>query len=526
MKKTSLNSISKQLKQASTYAKGVHSSMSRGSDKSDADDMDRNTHNSQIKNSTSKASYQSAYSMRKNSSGLQSGEKSKRKSVYPGTKPVSGCKILGSTPKIDRQSEYTFISPKGKATVNIFNFNNYNIIKSEKEKFQAEPIKESSVDKSIHSSDNHHNFFMFSRRKNSQKLKSCNSRKSLSKGSVENQKLPKSGSNIAKVLWSNRNEPSLANHVKKKSLNIPSADRRRLMSSTSFHRSVASNGSYISTDQKSRNTSNPNAAMDPTSFDDMNIFLKYVQHHNKMLQWLNSVRSAQKSIRSIPKQNKSSVSLLKRRSSIVDPSQEPLSETRDLICTLIGELQSLEATKLKSAEKISTSTETKEKMPQTTDPVLSGTNFTTLIKESAQSILFQSARLCRKEADASQFFKLSGVRPWMDPQSTKLFNSSISTIQEHLIFEEALKMMQEQDLGLEGIFSLAYRNLGVIANNTTIGSQVDIGEDGMEASAASFDDRDGHRDVRGCVGQTAENVYELDFDRLKYESSVENSDFD
>ena len=87
-------------------------------------------------------------------------------------------------------------------------------------------------------------------------------------------------------------------------------------------------------------------------------------------------------------------------------------------------------------------------------------------------------------------------------------------------------MMQEQDLGLESIFSLAYNNLGVIANNTAIGSQVDIGEDGTEASAASFDDRDGHRDVRDRAGQTAENVYELDFDRLKYESSVENSDFD
>ena len=450
MKKASLESINKHLKQATDIAalnkdqvisftgRKSHSKI-RGSNSTQKPIFDRSRKDQSAENLSNRNSFKS---------------KAKEPPIDQGIK-LGGLSKIGMNPQLLPQASCAYISSKNKATVNIFNFNNYNIIRHEKEKFSKEHRPDHSIDHSIKSSDNMQNFFIFSRH-NRGTLHQKQSRTPTNQG-LESIKFELS-LRQPDTSGASSNNSRKVKHSKSGSVNLRQGNQSTLFSSSHLHQSFLGRTSVVSLEKAEKACSTTR----PSSVCEMNDFLRFVQSQNKLSKWLSSVKVAHKLRKNM---TLSLQPLSQRRSSLSTAmTQDPLEKTRDLVCSLISDMRSLEVNNLpepKPAEKKSVETQTETFIKDNREPVPVSQNYNALIRETAGAFLAQSKRFREGNSDSEQFFRLLASQPWIDHQTLAVFNKSITTLQEHLIFEEALRLLQEKGVVLENIFAFVYDKFGV-----------------------------------------------------------------
>lgn len=410
------------------------------------------------------------------------------------------------------QSSYTYVSSKNKATVNIFNFNNYNVIRNEKEKFKKERKPDHSQDHSFKSSDNLQNFFIFSRPNRDSVKKPQATQPSSTKGS-QILKLDLSFQHSSK-----RNEPvpnqnhRVIKHQKSGSMNLGQSQKSLPHVTGIPHRSFRSGASFASIElggEKAFKTTRP------SSGSEMNDFIQFVQSENKFSKWMNSVKLAHK-------QRKNMALTLhplhSRKSSLSVPMiEDPLEKTRDLVCSLITDLKTVDIERVKpSLVTKNNSTQTEEKITLKEEPVITSQNYNALIRETASLFLSQSKRFKEGNGDAEHFFKKIATKPWIDEQSLLVFNRSISTLQEHLIFEEALRILQEKGVILENIFAFVYEKFGINAGKDKTSSPEPLDPNDEDISGASFEDEEPLQ-LKKTNSKNQEGI-RLDFSLLRADS--------
>lgn len=520
MKRASLASINRHLKETINSVKSPSPTVGV-TGRSQGDSLPKKTHSKQKSGLPPKSISNSNKHLRKTSCNSQHSPSTK-------TNASTLLKVLESqmlnekaTPSIMKQGGRTYISSKGKATVNIFNFNNYSIIKNEKEKFIRE---DGSEDRRMNSNDNIQNFFMFCRKRDGKQINKVDSSASIPINPEQNLDSKSRNSSTRRTNNQQNTANARTRHAKQNSLNVQGSDRKLFQgSSTSLNRSYASNSSFRTLDVKLNKTRSGQQIGSSSAIQNMNSFLNIVHSHNKFVQWLKSVKVAYQTRKETQKSRPILGRSLMRRNSEIEIAQDPLEKTKDLIGNFLNELQTVEVPEKTSVPKRSESVgvNTKSKFPLTTDVVLSGTNFISLMKEQARCILVQSDRLNRKVADPEQFYKSILNKNWVEPQTATLFKKCIATFQEHLIFEEALRSLQEKNIALDQVFTYVYHRLGIVAKESKDQSLMDIQADFLNASEASFEES--HRSS-SCKELAESNArFSLDFDNLKYESSCEES---
>jgi len=257
-----------------------------------------------------------------------------------------------------------------------------------------------------------------------------------------------------------------------------------------------------------------------SSLYEMNDFLRMVQSQNRFLKWMQTIKLSHKARRM---NSVSLQSLTNRRSTISAHSiQDPFTRTQDLVSSLVSDLKSLDMGVIQQptlTEKNSTATQTSTTIPIVDEPVAASQNYNALIRETANAFLSQSKRLKEVDADAEQFFKAVATRPWIDAQALNIFTKSIAILQEHLIFEEALRLLREKGVVLENIFSHVYEKFDIFAKDKGQETDNDVIQY-EEVSGASFEDKNDCGDQATIADGYGEQVgrFILDFELLVSDS--------
>lgn len=512
MKKSSLESINKHLKHATDVAarnKEMHSFTGR-----------RSTKKTGVLTPTPQKPLFDRSGKDQSSESNSSRNSLHRRSKASIATPVIQLHSIGKpgpSSKMLPQSSYTYVSSKNKATVNIFNFNNYNVIRNEKEKFNKEKRPDYSQDHSIKSTDNLQNFFIFSRPNRESvrqpEIKLASSIKGAPKVKVD-LSLRNSFKRDDKQLTQNTR---VVRHTKSGSMNLGQSNRSvplvvpltTVLPQRSF-RSGNSVSSVEFTSEMNFKTSRH------SSVCEMNDFIKFVQSENRFSKWLHAVKIAHKQRKNM---SVTLQTMSQRKSSMSVPiTQDPLDRTRDLVCSLISDLKTIDTGLIKT--EISPQNQPKAMQAEpfllvSQEPVITSQNYNALIRETASLFLSQSKRFREGNGDAEHFFRQIAKRHWIDEQSLTVFGKSISILQEHLIFEEALRLLQEKGVVLENIFGYVYEKFGITPGKEAglESDHVELG--GEELSGASFEEvrlsdhisGDVHADIR------------LDFTQLRDDES-------
>lgn len=400
-----------------------------------------------------------------------------------------------------------YISPPNtKVPINIFNFNNYNIIKNEKEKYEREDHA-SSVDKSSTSpSTGVQNFFIFMRNKKVEDLGNTTSKENL---------LPQSSQSSTKSSQKfTRHRPQLSQPNRE---TPPSTAVPTVLSHSVLQKSFITNlsKSSLEPNAKARLTQSQVGDLSVDRINSglgLNDYLKYIEEQTKLIDYLRRISVVTRGFSH------------KNYASVVDAIEDHapsgdlvmLEETEQLITNIVKEIGTMEFPKAQ-VKKTSKSSQT----PPVGAKEISHTNinFVNLAREVAKGVLCRSKSFKQPVEDFEGFFKeICHKSRWAENQKHNLFVKSLTLFQEQLIFEESLRLMQEKGINLEQLFGVAYERLGVVGKEPPAPDPNDLYVDpalelsGVSLPSVQFEDSP----------SSVKRKFHLDFTNLKEDSVSES----
>lgn len=153
-------------------------------------------------------------------------------------------------------------------------------------------------------------------------------------------------------------------------------------------------------------------------------------------------------------------------------------------------------------------------------------NLINLTKEIAKGFLIRSKRLT---ADSHNYEK--NIKDWSqafsenDAQKECLLRRIFGILQEHMIFEEALKLLKEKEVPLEEIFASAYDTLGVEGKpSDNENSQQAIVSLNVSGASLLSDQSKEQKLGPQVTEKETNNQFILNFDNLKTDSVSEAND--
>ena len=136
-------------------------------------------------------------------------------------------------------------------------------------------------------------------------------------------------------------------------------------------------------------------------------------------------------------------------------------------------------------------------------------NFNNLLKELSRCILLKSDRVQPTLIDQTTDIDKVLLSSVGDQQAIKIMVHMISSYQEHILLEEVIAILREQEYDLDGIFKIVYHKLGVLNVVKDASDSGDINEDTpySEASLEYPNDKE--------TTHMQNHVFKLDFDELQ-----------
>lgn len=428
--------------------------------------------------------------------------------------------------------------------VNIFNFNNYNIIKNEKEKFEREKRKsnENSQKVELESSSpaNVQNYFIFMHdKKGSTHKKSLQGLEGASYSEQRQLKTYHSSSRLTDQLMMkklNLKNTSISKGALKTKASLTSLNNSKLdlMKSAGLIQNP-SQSSYAPTElSKNRSQASLRAEKTKTSQIGLNEYLRFVEEQGRLVKYSKRLLSTCQA--SSSRIHKKLIQSMKEK--YAPQEMDYFKDTVGLVegvIQAVGDLkevaQSIPSKEISSkeyrAQPISTISACQTVPPIPRKEVqFNNINLINLTKEIAKGFLIRSKRLT---ADSHNYEK--NIKDWSqafsenDAQKECLLRRIFGILQEHMIFEEALKLLKEKEVPLEEIFASAYDTLGVEGKpSDNENSQQAIVSLNVSGASLLSDQSKEQKLGPQVTEKETNNQFILNFDNLKTDSVSEAND--
>ncbi len=398
-----------------------------------------------------------------------------------------------------------FASPPNRSPVNIFNFNTFNIIKPEKVQIDADPQDViASAAQSPRNQVNTSNYFIFMKKKKTTP--------SHTRMQSETSK-PKSQNKSAFAGLSETSRSKPLGLVKKRQ--------------EGDHTGSLTSATQLSVENRfHNNTRNESLRLNFQSLENIEI-LHYISDQKHLLSYLDSVCKGRQQSSHTTASSRSVVQSSNRPSVLHRYDYSELKETKTQIDAVLAAIEDFSSVLPKKAmPTVHKSTQSNLRTPK--EIQYTNLNFVNLMKEIAKGIISKS-KLIKEGPDDQVFFPTTACpNPQMsDEQKTLIFLKSLILFQEQIIFEEALKILQEKGgVDIEYLFGLAYQKLDIRAKDGHPGEPQteDQIDPSLRLSGVSLDSESSAREANRSVWKKPLNCFTLDFSNLKESSLSELSE--